>query len=156
MRVALETNVIVSAVATRGLCADLFNLVLSEHELVVGETVIAELRKVLRQKLRIPGEAIDELETLLRQEGTVVAKAVALPLAIRDKSDLVVLSEAVAGNAEVLVTGDRDLLDIETALPLNILTPRAFWERVRNNAASSLSPASPASTPPSGSSSGSR
>jgi putative PIN family toxin of toxin-antitoxin system len=133
VRVAFDTNVLVSAVATRGLCADVFNLVLAEHELIVGETVIAELKRVLRQKMRVPREIIEEFEALLRQEGTVVGKTKALPVAIRDKSDVPVLSEAVAGNAEVLVTGDRDLLEIAGALPLQVLTPRGLWEQLRKD-----------------------
>ncbi len=40
MRVALDTSVLVSAVAARGLCADVFNLILAEHDLIVGETVL--------------------------------------------------------------------------------------------------------------------
>lgn len=134
MRIALDTNVLVSAVATRGLCADVFNLVLAEHELIVGETVIAELKRVLRQKMRAPNEAIEEFEALLRQEGSVVGKTKALPITIRDKSDVPVLSEAVAGGAEVLVTGDRDLLEIAGALPLQILTQRGLWEQLRKDA----------------------
>ena len=131
MRVALDTNVLVSAVATRGLCADVFNLVLAEHDLVVGETVLAELRKVLRQKMRVRGEVVEEFDALLRQEGFVVAKTKAFPVSIRDKSDIPVLSEAIAGKAEVLVTGDRDLLEIANALPLQVLTPRGLWEQLR-------------------------
>lgn len=133
MRVAFDTNVLVSAVATRGLCADVFNLVLAEHELIIGETVIAELKRVLRQKMRVPTEAVEEFEALLRQEGSVVGKTKALPIAIRDKADVPVLSEAAAGNAEVLVTGDRDLLEIAAALPLQVLTPRGLWEQLRKD-----------------------
>lgn len=134
MRVALDTNVLVSAVATRGLCADVFNLVLAEHELILGETVLAELRRVLREKIRIPIAAIDELDTLLRHEGHVVTEAPLLALTIRDGSDVPVVSEAVAGKADVLVTGDRDLLELEARLPMQIMAPRAFWERLRQTA----------------------
>lgn len=134
MRVALDTNVLVSAVATRGLCADVFNLILAEHELIVGETVLAELRRVLSERIRAPKKLIDEFDVLLRQEARVVKKAEELPVKIRDKSDVPVLSEVVAGEAEVLVTGDRDLLAIVKKLPIQILTPRAFWEQLRENA----------------------
>ena len=44
MKVCFDTNVVLAAFATRGLCADLFAHVLLEHELLVGETVIRELR----------------------------------------------------------------------------------------------------------------
>ena len=37
MRVFLDTNVLVSALTTRGLAADVFRLALSEHELLTGE-----------------------------------------------------------------------------------------------------------------------
>ena len=135
MRVALDTNVLVSAVATRGLSADVFNLILAEHELVVGETVLSELRRVLGEKIKVPSKTIDEVVALLRQEATVVKKAEELAVKIRDKTDLPVLSEAVAGNADVLVTGDKDLLEIEEKVPIQILSPRAFWEQIRRNSA---------------------
>jgi putative PIN family toxin of toxin-antitoxin system len=134
VRVALDTNVLVSAVATRGLCADVFNLVLAEHELIVGETVLSELKRVLRDRIRIPAKLADEFDALLRQEATIVENAAPLRVAIRDKSDLPVLSEAVAGNAEVLVTGDKDLLELSGTPPVQILTPRAFWEQLRQDA----------------------
>ena len=49
MIVCFDTNVLVSAVATRGLCADIVNAALAEHQLIVGETVLMELRQVLRR-----------------------------------------------------------------------------------------------------------
>lgn len=131
MRVALDTNVLVAAVATRGLCADVVNLIMAEHELILGEAVLTELKRVLRKKMRVPAEVADEYDSLLRRESRVVAKAKALVVAIRDKSDIPVLSEAIAGNAEVLITGDRELLEIAEQLPLQILTPRAWWEQLR-------------------------
>jgi putative PIN family toxin of toxin-antitoxin system len=133
VRVALDTNVLVAAVATRGLCADVVNLILAEHELILGEAVLTELRRVLRKKMRVPAEVIDEYDSLLRRESRVVPKAKALVVAIRDKSDIPVLSEAIAGNAGILITGDRDLLDIAEQLPLQILTPRAWWEQLRRD-----------------------
>ena len=135
MKIALDTNVLVSAVATRGLCADILNLVLTKHQLVVGVTVLAELNKVLRQKMRVPTEIAQEFDALLRREAMVVGKTKALSVTIRDKSDVPVLAEAVAGRAEVLVTGDLDLLEITGKLPIRILTPRGLWEQLRSDAA---------------------
>jgi len=135
VKIALDTNVLASAVATRGLCADILNLVLTKHQLVVGVTVLAELNKVLRQKMRVPTEIAQELDALLRREAMVVGKTKALSVTIRDKSDVPVLAEAVAGRAEVLVTGDLDLLEITGKLPIRILTPRGLWEQLRSDAA---------------------
>lgn len=132
MRVALDTNVIVSAVATRGLCADVLHLVLAEHRLVVGVTVLAELEKVLRGKMRVPAKLIDEVIALLREEGDVVERGASLDVRVRDRSDVAVLAEAIAGNATLLITGDRDLLAVAVDLPVRILTPRDFWKLLRS------------------------
>jgi putative PIN family toxin of toxin-antitoxin system len=135
VKVAFDTNVLVSAVATRGLCADIFNLVLAEHQLIVGETVLTEVRRVLKQKMRVPDEVIAEFEALLRTEASIVAKAKAVTIPVRDKSDMPVLAEAISGRAEVLVTGDRDLLEVTAKVPLLILSPRGLWERLRTPSA---------------------
>lgn len=131
MKVALDTNVLVSAFATRGLCADVFNLVLAEHELIVGPAVLSELRAVLRGKFMVPERVVDEVVALIHERAVVVGTAVAVDVAIRDADDAAVLAEAMGGSAEVLVTGDRDLLVISQKLPIRILTPRGFWDSLR-------------------------
>ena len=132
MRIFLDTNVLVSAVATRGLCADILHLVLTKHDLLVSETVLKELQKVLRQKLRLPAATVDELDGFLRRHGTLVGTDATPTVAVRDASDAVVLAEAAAGGADVLVTGDHDLLDITADAPIPILPPRGLWERLRS------------------------
>jgi putative PIN family toxin of toxin-antitoxin system len=132
VKVFLDTNVLVSAFATRGLCADLVNALLAEHELVVGETVLRELQRVLKQKLRVPADIVEETDRFLRYEAAVVHDAPILALEIRDTNDRRVLSEAVASGADVFVTGDRDLLDLGEAVPIPITDPRGLWERLRS------------------------
>jgi len=56
VKVFLDTNVLVSGFATRGLCADVIRLVLAEHELVVAQIVLDELKRVLKQKIELPAE----------------------------------------------------------------------------------------------------
>ena len=130
MRVCLDTNVLVSAFTTRGICEDVLNVVLAEHQLVLGEAVLAELRRVLSTKMRMQSELVEEAVAFLRREAIIVSSAPTLQLDLRDPDDVVVLSEAVAGLAEVVVTGDRDLLDVKEMLPLPVLSPRGFWEKL--------------------------
>lgn len=99
--------------------------------------MLSELQRVLRQKIRVPGKAIREFDQLLRREAIVADKAAPLGIAVRDETDVPVLAEAVAGGAEVLVTGDRDLLEITDKLPIRILAPRGFWEHLRGDSAPS-------------------
>jgi putative PIN family toxin of toxin-antitoxin system len=133
VKIFLDTNVLVSAVATRGLCADVFHTVLAEHQLIVGEAVLAELRRVLRQKIRLSADAIEEMDTFIRRQALVVTGAPPLRIKLRDPNDRAVLAEAVAGGADVLVTGDQDLLTAVGRSPLPIVTPRGLWEILRGN-----------------------
>lgn len=133
MRVYLGTNVLVAAYATRGLCADVLHTVVAEHQLVIGEAALAEARRVLRQKIRLSPEVVAEVEAFLRQQAMIVTDPKPLEIALRDKDDLAILAEAIAGAADVLVTGDRDLLDIADRAPLPIVTPRGLWELLRSN-----------------------
>ncbi|MGH7497238.1 MAG: putative toxin-antitoxin system toxin component, PIN family [Gemmatimonadales bacterium] len=134
MKVFLDTNVLVSAFATRALCEDVFRYGLTEHELLVGEVVLMELRRTLGEKLGFPKRIVSEIEQLLG-ERTLVPEPSNLPqIPLRDRDDLRVLASAIAGRAEVLVTGDRDLLSIAGQSPIPILDPRGFWAMMREQA----------------------
>jgi hypothetical protein len=53
------------------------------------------------------------------------------PVEVRDPDDDIVLASAIAAGAEILIAGDKDLLDIAGQVEsLRIMTPRAFWEEV--------------------------
>jgi len=131
VRVFLDTNVLVSAFASRGLCADVVRHILAEHELLTGEVNIVELRRVLRDRIKVPLPVIATIEQLLRDQVIVPKPAEPHPLPIRDADDKWVLASAVAGDADVLVTGDADLLEMASRSPLPIVNPRGFWDMVR-------------------------
>jgi len=130
LRIFLDTNVIVSAVATRGLCADVLQAVLAEHELVVGETVLGEVRRVLDQKLGVPTETIDEIVAFLRRQAARAAAEATVSIPGVDAADAAVVAEAVAGAVDVLVTGDHGLLTAP-GLPVKTISPRELWDRLR-------------------------
>lgn len=130
MRVFLDTNVLISAFTTRGLCADLFRYVLARHEMVVGEVVLEELCRVLAAKFGMPSNAVAEIDDFVRGQARVVPRQPAFDVDIRDPDDALVLAAAAVGKAAVLVTGDTDLLDLAPMDGLEILTPRDFWYEV--------------------------
>jgi uncharacterized protein len=128
VRVFLDTNVLVAAFATRGLCADVMRVVLAEHQLITGEVVLSELRKALGRRIKLPAATIDDIVALLREQEVVPKPRKPSDLPIRDPDDRWILAVALAGRADVLVTGDRDLLDIAKKAPLPVRSPREFWD----------------------------
>lgn len=129
MKIFADTNVLVSAFTARGLCADLLEVILADHQLMTGEFVLNELERVLTTKLKVPEEDVAEVLQFLR--GYYVEPIPNKPsgIKIRDEDDQWVLESAIQAKAEILVTGDKDLLVISKYVTgLRIVTPREFWE----------------------------
>ena len=130
----MDTNVLVSAFASRGLCADLFELVLLEHEFIVGTQVLAELRRTLRQKIKLPAARCDEIGEFLREHASMFVESVPAVIAAVDDDDARILGQAIAGAADVFVTGDVAIQRLAKIERMRILSPRAFWNSLRTRA----------------------
>lgn len=129
MRVFLDTNVLFSAFATRGLSADLFQLIISRHELVTGEFNLSELTRILRAKLNMPGSHVDDIDRYLRKHTIVPLPDIPADIPANDPDDRWVLASARVSGADVLVSGDRDLLDLDfESAGIRIMNPRQLWE----------------------------
>ena len=132
MKVFPDTNVLVSAVTTRGICADVLREVFSVHELFISEHIVNEVRTVLRKKFGIHQELIDNFIEILSQDTTMVSSGYLPEISLQDKDDLPVLGAAINSGAEILVTGDKELLDLCLIEGLQIRSPRQFWEMVKS------------------------
>lgn len=131
MRVFLDTSVLVSGLATRGLSADLVRHALAERELAVGEVVLEQTRWVLTETFGVPTGKANQIGRLLRERHVEPAPDSEPPVEVRDPDDEIVLASAIAAEAEILITGDKGLLDVaEQVDELRIMTPRRFWEEV--------------------------
>ena len=131
MKVFLDTNVLVSAMATRGLCADVLREILTSHQLVVSAALFNELRRVLRKKLQIPDELIDDAIEMLQQDAHFATPSTLSDVKIRDKDGLMILLSALDGSADLLVTGDKELLNLGKIQDMEIVSPRGFWTKIR-------------------------
>jgi predicted nucleic acid-binding protein len=108
-------------------------VVLAEHTLVTGDVVLRELGRVLRTRIGLPPGAVREIDEFLREYEVVPKPAARAAVPQRDRDDQWIVASAVDGRPDVLVTGDRDLLDIAADAPIKIVDPRGFWDLVRKN-----------------------
>jgi uncharacterized protein len=131
VRVVLDTNVLLAAFATRGLCEAVFEACLSSHEIILSDHILGELHRHLRGKFKMPPRQVDATLALLREHAEIVRPAKVPASACRDRTDLAVLGTALAAEADCLVTGDRDLLELKAFHTIPILSPRAFHDRLR-------------------------
>lgn len=130
MRVVLDTNVLLAAFGTRGLCEALFAACLEGHDLVTSEHILGELRKHLVKAFLLTSQRADEIALFVREHSLVVSPGAVPATACRDPSDLPVLGTAIAGKADLLVSGDKDLLELKRFEGVPIVTPRECYERL--------------------------
>jgi len=128
VRVFLDTNVLVSAFAARGLCSDLFELVLLDHELILSASVLRELSKALQQKVKLPPRDSAAIVAFLTDEAIEIVATSDPASADVDEDDAIVLGYALAGHAHVFITGDAKVLRLGQCAELRIASPRRFWE----------------------------
>jgi putative PIN family toxin of toxin-antitoxin system len=128
VKVVLDSSVLIAASISRaGVCAELFEDVLTHHELIVSDYIIEELARKLRDKFKFPQNEIRQLQRFLGKVATAVAP-LDLPTDVcRDPTDIPVLGTALAGGASVLVTVDKDLLTLDKFQGIVIIKPGEFW-----------------------------
>ena len=123
MRIFLDTNVLVSAYAARGICTDLVRHILAEHELVTGEVNLTELRRVLRDRFHAAAERIAAIESELRAETVVPRPSAPSRIRVRDPDDRRVLASALSAEAHKPLPGDQDLLAGASPAPTPLAHP---------------------------------
>ena len=133
MRIALDTNVLISAYITRGLSSDVFRYILVDHELVLSEQVLGEFARILESKFGVPKKHVAEFVRELRQHHVEPLPTNEIGYdVVRDPDDRIVLHSAINAKATILITGDRDLLDVsDNITQVKVQTPRQFWESIR-------------------------
>ena len=136
MKVLLDSNVLIAALATRGICADLLRLVLAEHQLLASKAVFRELRDVLITRLGLPRVLADQIIPFLREQAEVLEPRLPAVRTSAESDYDQILGAALEGQADVLVTGDRALLAIDKPASVRITDPRGFWEFIRTSHAS--------------------
>ena len=124
MRVVLDTNVLVSALIKPGKPRKLFDVaVLGRHRLVTSRPLIEELVRVLEdERIRryvTTQETTAFLRLLAATASTVDTRS---KFSVLNSPDDMVLQTAYDGQADLIVTGDKHLLDLVNFRGIRIVT----------------------------------
>ncbi|MBF0611233.1 MAG: putative toxin-antitoxin system toxin component, PIN family [Magnetococcales bacterium] len=131
MKLVLDCNVFVSAVANGVVCQAVLEIAFRQHQVFYSKEIIEELRTTFaKPKLKIFQSRGERLITDLQHLGTPV---VILPLvpSLPDPGDEIYLATALAANAEILVTGNLKDFPPNLTTPVRVLSPRDFLELFR-------------------------
>ncbi len=132
MRIMLDTNILISAIIFKSkMMYDIFAVILSEHKLVLSSHVITELKEVVSRKFAGKSTLLDEFLTALPYEFVYTPDVMNRNLfEIRDETDYPVLYTAIIEDVDILLTGDKDFMEVEVEKP-EILTPSEFLAKYR-------------------------
>ena len=129
MNVLVDTNVVVSA-ALRDRLPERVVLFITTSDhcrwLVTTEILDEYLGVLRRPKFKLDVETIDQWTSLLALRTVQVGSPPILPTFPRDPKDVPFLAAALFSQADLLVTGDRDLLNAHGIVPTRIISAAQF------------------------------
>jgi len=132
LRIVLDANVIISgAISPLGLNARVLDAWRGgSYELLLSEAMLREMDAAMRRpRLEQRGLHPDSVTSLIRELGLGAAMVDTGELTIdlaRDSADNRILEAAVAGNADLIVTSDKDLLSLYEVEGVRIVTLQEF------------------------------
>lgn len=131
MRAFLDTNVVLAAYLTDGVCRRLLSeAIAGRFEAVVSIQVVSEMERHLKRDFHVPAEdarrAVDHIGRVCR----VVPVPENPPKVCRDPDDDGILAAAHTAGVVWLVTGDKDLLVLNPHAGVSILRPADFLRRL--------------------------
>ena len=131
VRVVLDANVLLSAFVFGGVSREVYDHCVAVSTLLMSEHIMDEFRRHLLGKFEYSTAEADARVDLLRCTAVFVEPDEVPVSSCRDPDDLPVLGTASAGEADALVSGDKDLLVLSSFRGIPIVTPRRFLEMVR-------------------------
>jgi putative PIN family toxin of toxin-antitoxin system len=134
MKAVLDTNVLISSVIATGVPHDVVVTGLSgEYQIIVSVATLTEFRETLLKYPDRFGMDEDEIQReveTIRYFAEFVEPDEDISAVQADPDDDIFLEAAVAGNVDVVVSGDQHLLDLGSFRRIEIVTPRTFYEQL--------------------------
>lgn len=142
-RVLVDANVLINILLSPDPRRSAAAALLAEAErgtfsLVIPLETLEEVMRIAHEKPRltgrIPPAAVEQFVSVLSQIAEVAPRLeVAPPRVVRDPGDDYLLGQAVLADVDLLVTRDKDLLDIVAVGEMRIIDPIAFLRFLRTN-----------------------
>lgn len=132
IKVTLDTNVIISALIADGACREVLEVVRKgEMFLVLSPFILAETRRVLRDKFKVEEARIIRTLKDIEELALVVEPEETLDVVKKDPSDNRIVECAVSGRVDFLVTGDDHILELKGYQGVKFLAPGEFLRTTR-------------------------
>jgi len=129
MRVVFDTNIFISAFVIPGSLAEkaVSRIIEGRDELVISPDIIKEALSVLSAKFGREREALSHLAVTLLELGELVRLDQRVRV-FKDEPDNRILECAAFGKADLIVTGDKEMLRLKEYMGVKIKSLREYLE----------------------------
>jgi uncharacterized protein len=129
MKIVFDTNVILSAFLTQGLSSRVLDICIDLHEIIISPWIFNEVSKKLKDKFKLSVQQLDRVTNYIHSEFKIIKPSGNKPAICHDEDDNNILHIAEYLKADLIITGDKDLLVLEKYTGINIVSPRIFMEK---------------------------
>jgi putative PIN family toxin of toxin-antitoxin system len=128
LRVVLDTNVLVSAIISEGKSRELLRKgITNQFALVTSDLILKELITVLRRpKFKTSENEIQRIILALTRSADIIDVKSKFSAVKQDPKDDMIINTAYDGNADVIVSGDNHLLELENFKGIKIITVQSL------------------------------
>jgi putative PIN family toxin of toxin-antitoxin system len=128
MTVLLDSGIYISALRYGGVPDKAITKSLLRDELLFCQYIADETVRIMQKKFDCVPTEISHLLSEIWQDAVRITVPGILSGVCRDPKDDFILECAVLGNADVIVTGDKDLLALGEYEGIRIVTPRQYLD----------------------------
>jgi len=127
MRVVFDTNIFISALVIPGSLAEkaILKIIEGDDILVICKDIINEVLSVLSSKFSRDKEALSHVAVMLSELGELVKPTKKISI-FKDDPDNRIVECAIHGHADVLVTGDKEMLRLGDYKGIKIMSLREY------------------------------
>ena len=131
--VVLDTNVLISAILFGGKPRQILNQVITgQIHCTLSLAILDELRGVLqRSRFGFSAEQCMQIIEELHHICDIIEPVTKLKANISDPDDKIILECAIDANAEYIITGDQDLIELHPFKGIQILSPSDYLQRLK-------------------------
>lgn len=127
-KVVLDTNILISALGWEGQPRLIFNMAINnDFELIISDKQLEEIIKVLNYpKFSFNYDQKSRFINLLLEISTLIKLNKIINVIEDDPEDNIIITSAVIGNADFIITGDEHILKLKKFRTISILNARDF------------------------------
>ena len=128
MKAVFDTNVLIAAFLTEGICSGLLIRARKQaFNLVLCDDIIREFKGILIKKFKLTSTDISEISAIVSEAAAeILHEHGPIPNICRDPNDDMIIACAIDAAADYIVTGDEDLLILNRYQDIVVINPRNF------------------------------